>query len=435
MRKQRRHISKWLSSYLLISIVVSGCSAFQIDITPPPAENQDDQIAASPLPTQKPAQTASQSAAALSPDDLGSEVIVVNVIDHTGGVLLEQGLEVELAGYEDYELVYEDKKTLISVNQIVFEDAPFLESRIYFASISHGGATYRSEIVELGAESTSLGLTINIYETTTSDENLIIDRVNLIVDFPTPEYIQIIEIYIMSNLGDYTVVAPNPGKATVYFPLPADAEFIEFENGEIGQRYIQTENGFGDTVSVPPGSGDYQVLVSYKLPIRGNRISFSQEMPYPVQAVIVMIPAGEAEVEGSNLEDRGIQAIPDGSVQIYSGGALARGESLDFRLFIESGTNTMAADGAGFLSQGVLIGLGVIGGVVLVVGAWLILRQHREKMGLGGDSDLAGAREQILDSIIALEDRYQEGDVKEEDYFNKRQELKDRLMALESGKE
>jgi len=289
---------------------------------------------------------------------------------------------------------------------VIFEDVPFLEGRVYFASVSYGGAVYQSEVVQLGAETTYLELTIQVYETTTSDESLVIDRLHLLADFPSPDYIQIVEIYIMSNLGDATVVSAIPGEATVSFPLPADAESIEFENGALGQRYLQTEDGFGDTAGIPPGSGVYQVLVYYKLPVKRNRLTFSQEMRYPVQAVIVMVPAGEAVLKGSTLEDGGIQAIPDGSVQMYSGAAIGRGESLEFRLTIESSTNTLPTDGSGFLSRGVLIGAGVLGG-----------------------------GEQILDSIIALEDLYKDSEIEEKVYLNKRQELMDKLEALDGGKE
>lgn len=435
MRKPKCLVRTWFGSILLIGIVISGCSSLQIDITPPPADTQVEQIAATPRPTQTPVQETSQSAAALSPDELGSEVIVVTLEDQTGGALLEQGVEVELAGYDGYELIYEDAEVLTSGNQVIFEDVPFLEGRVYFALVSYGGAVYQSEIVQLDAETTYVELTIQIYETTTSDESLVIDRIHLLADFPSPDTIQIVEIYIMSNLGDATIVAANPGEATVSFPLPADAESIEFENGALGQRYLQTEDGFGDTAGIPPGSGVYQVLVYYKLPVTRNKINFSQEMRYPVQAVVVMVPAGEAVLKGSTLEDDGIQAIPDGSVQMYSGAAMERGDSLEFRLSIESSTNTLPADGSGFLSRGVLIGAGVLGGAVFVTGVWLFFRQRRENLELDGDPNTSDAREQILDSIIALEDLYRDGEIEEKVYLNKRQEFTDKLETLDGRKD
>ena len=154
-------------------------------------------------------------------------------------------------------------------------------------------------------------------------------------------------------------------------------------------------------------------------------------MRYPVQAVIVMTPAGEAVLKGSNLEDQGIQAIPDGSVQLYSGAALARGESLEFRLTVESETSDLAANDANFLSRGVVIGAGVLGGVIFIVGLWLFISRRRDDLELEEDPDSEENTDQILDSIIALEDLFKEGEIEEKDYLKKRQELKDKLTAHE----
>jgi hypothetical protein len=428
-------VIKWLGLLLAVSIIASGCSSLDFDITPPPTDVQVDQVPATPGPTQTAVLEAPPLAPTLSPGELEGNNIVVNVVDQTGGALLEQELAVELAGFEEFELVYEDAEILTSGARVIFSDAPFQEGRVYFASISLGGAIYRSEIVELGAETDLLELTIQIYETTSSDENLVIDRIHLLADFPSPDSAQIVEIYIVSNLGDATVVAENPGEASISFPLPSGAESIEFENGALGQRYLRTEDGFGDTVSIPPGSGEYQVLVYYKLPIQRNRINFSQEMPYPVRALTVMTPADEAVLKGSSLEDQGVQAIPDGYVQIYSGAELAKGETLDFRLTVVSETPALPTDGTEILPRGLVIGAGVLGGMIFLVGMGLFLRRRREDLSLDADPAPAENLEQILDSIIALEDLYQEGEITEKDYLKKRQDLKGKLKALEGDQD
>jgi hypothetical protein len=425
----------WFGLLILISIVLSGCGSLESDITPPPDEGTAVQIPPTSIPTREVIQEESSPPPTLSPEDLEGEVILVNVIDQTGGSLIEQGLVVELAGFDDFDLVYEDAEDLTPESRVIFRDAPFLEGRVYFASISYGGAIYRSEIVELGADTTNLDLTIQIFDTTTDDEFLIIDRVHLLADFPTPDLAHIVEIYIVSNLGNATVVAANPGEPTISFPLPPDAESIEFENGFLGQRYLKTEDGFGDTVSIPPGSGVYQVLVYFKLPIQRNKINFSQEMDYPVQAVTVMIPTGEAAIKGASLEDQGIQTIPDGSVQIYSTTGLSKGDALEFRLTLESGMNSQPSDGSGILSRGVIIGAGVAGGLIFIIGLWLLIRRNREDLEMDGDLGADERTEEILDSIIALEDLFQDGEISEDDYLKKRQKLKDQLSAIEDGLE
>jgi uncharacterized membrane protein len=169
------------------------------------------------------------------------------------------------------------------------------------------------------------------------------------------------------------------------------------------------------------------------LPIQRNRIDFSQEMDYPVQAVTVMVPTGEAALKGDALEDQGIQTIPDGSVQIYSTTGLGRGDSLEFRLTLESGTGSPIVGGSGFLSQGVVIGVGVAGALIFIIGLWLLIRRNREDLELDAEMVQDDRTEEILDSIIALEDLFQEGEISEEDYLKKRQKLKEELSTIEES--
>ncbi len=357
-------------------------------------------------------------------------MIVVNVIDQTGGVLLEQGLEVQLDGYDQFELVYQEVKSLTTESSLVFDSVPFQAGRVFFASISHGGAIYRSDMFEAGDETTSLQMAIQIFDTTTSDENILVERIHVLADFPSPDQVQIVEIFIVSNLGDSTFVADNPGEATLSFPLPVEAESISFDDGALGERYVKTVDGFGDTVSIPPGAGVYQTLVYYTLPIQENTFEFSQVMSYPVRAVVIMTPEGEVIVEGANLEDMGVQAIPDGSVQVYSAMSIPRGESLQFRVTVESTESVVPSDAPVFLPQWVIIAAGVLGGALLLTGVWLFIRQRSRSFE---DDEFEGTsveREEILDFIIALEDLYQEGDITEKAYLKKRQELKDQLDSL-----
>ena len=132
-------------------------------------------------------------------------------------------------------------------------------------------------------------------------KRLSIDRIHVLLDFLEPDQVHIGEIYILSNFGAATVVAETAGLPTVSFPLPEGALSIEFENGILGERYLKTEDGFGDTVSIPPGSGVYQVLVYYTLPYQRNKLDYSHLVPYSVGAVVVMTPVNQVMVKGNTL--------------------------------------------------------------------------------------------------------------------------------------
>ena len=405
----------------------------QIDITPEPDSVYADGVVDTPVPTEAATQISPLPTISLEAEGIEGEVIVVDVVDQTGGLLLDQGLEVQLDGYDQFELVYQDTKPLTPESKLVFDSVPFQAGRVFFASISHGGAIYRSDMFEAGDETTSIRMTVQIFETTTSDENILVERIHVLTDFPSSHQVQIVEIFIVSNLGDTTYVAESPGEATLSFPLPVGAQSISFDDGALGERYVKTVDGFGDTVSIPPGSGVYQTLIYYTLPIQGNELEFSQVMNYPVRAAIIMTPAGEAAIQGSNLQDMGIQAIPDGSMQVYSVSAIPRDESIQFQILIEEDEVAAPADTPVFLPQWVIITAGGLGGLLLLTGIWLYIRQRKSFAEEDGSDGQSSEREEILDSIIALEDLYSEGEITKKAYSKKRQELKSQLDSLAEG--
>jgi len=414
-----------------ISFSLSGCLNLSDDITPPPEAIKTNPVVNTPVfPTSVPTQEQSLTNEPTL-EETRSSVVYVEVNDHTGGMLLDLALDVSLEAYDNFKQVFQKTLTLPSTGIIEFNDVPFLEGRVYFASIAYGGAVYRSEITEFAPDASELGLHVQIFDTTADDSGLYIDRIHVLVEFPEPDLLQIVEILIFSNNGEATVVAGSPDQPTVSFPLPEGATAIEFEDGVLGQRYLKTQDGFGDTVNIPPGSGVYQVLVSYTLPYQGNKLDFAQTINYPVGAVVVMTPVSQVKVKGNFLEDLGVQNITNGAFQVYAGRGLSRGEELQFQISENPESALIQDDPSSEQFQGYLIGLAALGVAMILAGGWLFLRNRRlsgEKGELEGDQKGAEEdRNQILDQIIALENLYDSGEISEKSFLKKRQELKKRL--------
>ena len=420
----------WLGFIILFSFLTSGCLTLANDITPPPGNAQTTTSPATQIPRSSSTPEEPQPTQAVIITEPGEGEVVIDIIDQTGGNLLEQGLDVSLEGYDQFELAYHDFLEADNSGQVIFTQVPLQPGRVFFASISYGGAIYRSELVEITEESSSLRLPVQIFETTSDRSNLLIERLHLLVEFLQPDLANVVEIYIISNLGDATIVAESPGQPSVEFPLPSGAVDISFDDGAIGQRYLLTENGFGDTLSIPPGMGVYQVLVYYTLPYSKNKLDFKQQMSYPVSAVVVMTPAGDISIKDSTLEDMGVQYVTGGAVQVYSGASIPKNQNLEFRLSGKPATAAAQAEPSSQPSQTLLIGLGVFGGLLFLAGIFLYLRNRRSAESTAEDSIPEGNREDILDSIIALEDLFNSGEISEKAYKKKRQDLKEQLSNL-----
>jgi hypothetical protein len=145
-----------------------------------------------------------------------------------------------------------------------------------------------------------------------------------------------------------------------------------------------------------------------------------------------MTPGGGLEASSKSLQDLGEQSLPSGVVRVYSGTALASGDSLQFRLsgspFEEPPAQTAPPPQS---SQWVIYGAGGLGVLLLASGIWLYFRNQAKGHNLDEEEQVTdGSREEILDSIIALDDLYAEGDLSEKAYQKKRAQLKKQLKAL-----
>ncbi len=426
LQKQR----SWLMIIVVLGLLTSGCLTLANDITPPPGNTLPSTAPATQIPRPSSTPAEPQPTREAVSTEPGDGEVLIDIIDQTGGNLLEQFLEVRLEGYDQFELAYQDFQVADLSGQVMFSQVPLQPGRVFFASISYGGAVYRSALVEVTDQTKSLMIPIQIYDTTTDRSSLLIERVHLLVEFLQPDLADVVEIYIISNLGDATVVAESAGQPSVEFPLPAGALDISFDDGAIGQRYLLTENGFGDTISIPPGTGVYQVLVYYSLPYPTDELEFKQQMAYPVGAVVVMTSAGDVTIKDSGLVDMGVQNVTGGAVQVYSGASIAKDQNLEFRLSGKPATAASQPETSSQPSQVLLIGLGVFGGLLFLTGITLYFRNQRPLESSARNSGLEDDREDILDSIIALEDLFKSGEISEKAYQTKRQDLKDQLSKL-----
>jgi len=430
-------VNNKLSWVILVSMILTGCLSLADDITPPPDSGEPSSLGGTSVPTIEPTRETSPSSESLSEDEAGDGLVNVFVLDQTEGLLLENDPEVRLEGYDQFELAFEAALPVTTDGFVQFTDIPFPEGRVYFASVSYGGAVYRSQIVLVEGDTAGLELQVEIYPTTTDQSGLIIDRVHVLVEFNRPDTVDVVEIFVLSNFGDATIVPESPGEISVEFPLPAEALGIGFEDGSLGQRYLSTEDGFGDTVSIPPGSGIYPVSVYYSLPYEKNQLEFRQRFNYPVGAIVVMLPAGEVIVQGGNLEDLGVQSIPSGEVAVYSASSFQADDILEFRITgkpaIDMPDATSSSDpGSGSINVNdmIIYGAGGIGAILLVGGVWLLIR-NRQRDNLDPEQDVqVDFREKILDSIIALDDLFANGEIDENAYLQKRKELKKELKLI-----
>ena len=300
--------------------------------------------------------------------------------------------------------------------------------RLFFTTLQHQGVTYGSDVVGAEAGKATLDLPISVYDTTQDLSALKIDRLHVFFEQVDESTMRIAELFILSNTGDKTIAPSAAGASTLTFQLPEGFQNLEFQDGELGGRYVQTADGFGDTSPIYPGSETYQVLLAYTLPYQ-RKLELSQPMGLDTDAIVVLAPQESFKLKGDNLISSGSRDIDGVPYQQLDGEGIKAGEVLNLTI-----SNNMSLGST--TTSGLIIGLGALGLALLVGGVWMVVRNRVRTNSDEVVSEIAepgaGAetREELMDAILALDDLHSSGQIPDEAYLTRRAELKAKLKDM-----
>lgn len=390
-----------------------------------------------PYPYPEPAENGEVSSAATPvavADRMGT---VTGQVVNASGDNLPTGLDVTLRGFDDMQEVYSSTTTLSSAGMFEFDDVQLLSGRVFMATIVYEDTTYGSDISVIEGNENNINLPITVYGTTTDASVLSVDRLHMFFEFADENTLRVIELYILSNPSNLTVVPKENGEPAVRFVLPEGAQNLEFQDGTLGERYSQTEDGFGDTIAVRPGAGTYEILFAFEMPY-DRRLEMVQPVLLPVGAVVILVPEGGVNISSDMLSDEGLRDVQGVQYRLYNGEGIPAGQ--DLRLTLSGrpasggGLSLVSGD-----SSNLVIGLGVFGLALLVTGVWLFRRSRSTEEETEFEDVIEDDTspevveteniDSLMDAIIALDDLYQEGSLPEEAYLKRRAELKARLQA------
>jgi mono/diheme cytochrome c family protein len=347
---------------------------------------------------------------------------------------------VTLYGFDNMQNTYSETLTSGVNGVYTFADVVMPDGRAFLAGVDYASATYGSDIAMVDPTTPNLNLQITVYEPTTDASALTTDRVHLLFDFSSPDVLSVVEVFIISNSSNQAVVAPTEGGAVVTFPLPEGYTNLQFQDGELGGRYIEVSQGFADTTTVSPGSGQYQVIFAFQMPY-DRKLTFVQPMALPTSAVVVMVPDNGVRVDSSMLQEGGTRDYQNTSYRMYNGSSLIAGSSLEFTL-TGNPKQPVTSIFSSVNMQYLAIGLGAFGVALVLGGLWLFLNNRRKaalqvaSAGLDIPSTITEQNsspedeDTLIDAIIALDDQYHAGNLPKEAYLERRAILKEKLRNL-----
>jgi hypothetical protein len=180
-------------------------------------------------------------------------------------------------------------------NTFRFENIPALPGDLAFVTASFQGVVQGSPLIPLANEQSSLTIPVTLYAPTGDPGVITLIRVQHILDFNTPGFMQVLATYDYKNVSDRLYLSDRKTDGnqpvSVEIPLPIGARAIAFSTqpldrfalgGNLNARIVQ------DTSPVLPGEV-HEIIFSYQVPYEGGA-PIDQDYPYATTSLEVLIP-------------------------------------------------------------------------------------------------------------------------------------------------
>ncbi|MCG2769734.1 MAG: hypothetical protein L6435_15350, partial [Anaerolineae bacterium] len=196
--------------------------------------------------------------------------------------------------------------------------------------VEYKGVSYWSNVVVFSQGDALLSVPITVYDSTSSSEDLWIERAHLILEFE-PGAIVVQEMHIFVNGGDKVYASSLEGsRRTAHFPLPSGATDLEMTEALMTCCIEMVEGGFAYTRPIVPGEMEF--FFSYRLPYQTTSYTLSKNVVYPIHSADVLIADEGVKVTSSNLTARE-PVTPQGRRYLhFSAQGLAQGDDLTLQL-------------------------------------------------------------------------------------------------------
>jgi mono/diheme cytochrome c family protein len=341
-----------------------------------------------------------------------------------------------------------------------FEGLDTQSETFYRAEVIYDDVSFPAEFVNFEPGTTELSLLLNVYETTTSDQAITVERFHFIVLSDHPGFFSVLELYQFSNHGERAYVgAVNRGglRQTVRMALPAGAQDVVLQGGSLGVDFLETDEGLVATSPIVPGVETFDVafvyIVSYTADPQGRTpaggtgsgktLNLDRPLYYAATSVNGLLADVGATLESDALAFAGERAIQGQTFLLYTGQDLKAGETLPIRLdsldkikFVGSASGPPGDHPTVVTSMGLkqttllwmILGLG--GGAVVFGLAYPSLRPRLRSQVPANEGSLVLERQRLLLTLARLDQAFEAGELNETVYRRARARRKAELIEV-----
>ncbi len=303
----------------------------------------------------------------------------------------------------------------------------------YEVGVQYQGAPYFSDKITFAQGETSRKLSLDVYEASDDDKVLTLAGTSLLIDASEKTHeLSILELDTFINDSQRTFVpntTPRNGgpPPLLRFSLPLNASNLTPGEGMGPEEIIQIGGGFGALVPISPGRHD--LGFAYRSAYQTSSTSFTKSVIYPTKTLRVLMPASSAQVDSPQLSRQARQNIGGKQYDLLLASDLQPGTKVELRFSSLPGISPLAE-----LAQPATLPwlAGVLGLAVLALLGWY-LRDRLRAPALAPAVDrreLEIERRELLIALARLDDRFDAGKIRAEDYHAQRDAQKAELRAV-----
>ena len=152
---------------------------------------------------------------------------------------------ITLSAYENMDVIFQEEAPVSSDGSYKFENLENVAGRVYQLSIEINGIQFLSDILHNPEidENGTVDLPILLRSTTSDTSGLFVERMHIFFDFLNEETLQIVELLVIDNPTDKVIVPISNDQPSLTYRLPQGAVNLQFEQGNLGDRYVQLSDG------------------------------------------------------------------------------------------------------------------------------------------------------------------------------------------------
>ena len=367
-----------------------------------------------------------EKTAAETTSDVSTRSIYGSIENGTEGADLPHDLEVTFFAFDGNQLAFEKEIPVDADGKFEIQDLEIVPDRIFGAVTEYQGVRYFNMAGNMLEDSLTLELPLTVYETTTDDGLIVVERLHLFFDYSIEGVVEVSELLLVTITGDRTISGQdvlNELRVT----LPKDFSNLRFADSPELMRFTEDADGFVIDEVFIPGEA-VEVYFSFTLPYE-RRLDYQQPVDYPIEAIVILKTQGLPSVTGEGLSELGVRDMGGTLMESYRMDPLERGEVLELRL---TGRHPARADSSSTTS--LIIGAAALGLTLIVLffgwRRWAQGYESRVTSAVATAPEEPRDRGELIRAIAALDEMNDAGEVTGMAYRERREALKRTLKEL-----